>query len=88
MNEKSLGELIGNAVGGAFARRKQRGKRFRLGFAQFFQIRKIEAAQRLEQRTRIVQRLEAEPCFDQVELASERRELESNRMRIQLVEQQ
>jgi len=72
VNEKIAGELIGDAVGRARPPgREQRRNAVRLGLAAVFQIRRSKPRSAWSNERGLFQRLEAEPGFDQVELARE-----------------
>src|SRR4029434_9800950 len=88
VNEKPLGELIGESVGAALARRQKSRKRLAPGLIEIVKIGKIEALQGFEQRTRVVERRKAEPGFGPLQLPAQRGELIANRMGIGFILQQ
>jgi len=72
--EKASSKFIGKSIDVAFASRQQRGEGLALGPAQIFEFSEVESSERLQQRHRIVDRPESQPCADLLQMIAERRQ--------------
>ncbi len=89
VNEKALRQLVGKAVGAAFAsrpaaRRAVHSRRMR----KIFEFGEIESSERLQQRRGIVDRPKSQRASRLLQMVAERCQLKTDRVRIRFVEHQ